>query len=423
MLERSTFAACVTACIVLLAALPIAAASPVVIGPVASTQYDEAFSVHGIGGDERLIFAVQGVATPDRPLGVWVSHRLDGSHLGQVTPPPGGWSAPVAMKVTDYNDVGEGGSEGDFIVLDSFTPQEAGTRPGIVYTYHYAFSFESGLATTLTGTHVLPLFTGVDASGNPDGPAYPISLVHTPSGEVVVIDMILGSIWASDPTLDNWRLAILDPRFELGELEAPLTGIDRAPGGGVRPYTFSTVSLPPAFPFPFLPGIHGVTYCTPTDEIAVVRTASPGGIYGIPASVLLDATVSPDDKGASVREIAAPNPGVTDLAAGVDYDRFNPQTPWLYWQRSVSNQATGYNTVYRVNLFTGVEEKLVESVQLYNWTNEISVLPSSDLGPFFTVLTSANDQDENLAQSNALLDGVSTLVGPTVIPVAAFSNW
>jgi hypothetical protein len=421
-LTRSTLAACLTSCVVLLAAGPLAAA-PVVIGPTASTEYADAFSVHGIGGDERLIFALQGVATADRPLGVWVSHRRDGSHLGQVTPPPGGWSAPVAMKVTDYNNRGEGGSEGDFILLDSFTPQESGTRPGTVYTYHYAFSFESGLTTTLTGTHALPLFTGFDAGGNPDGPAYPISLVQTPSGDVVVIDMILGSIWASDPTLDSWRLAIIDPRFAVGELEAPLTGIDRAPGGGVRPYTFSTVSIPPAIPFPFLPGIHGVTYCTPTDEIAVVRTASPGGVYGIPASVLLDAGVSPDEKSAAVREIAAPNPGVTDLSAGVDYDRWNPETPWLYWQRSVSDGATGHNTVYRVNLFSGVQEKLVESVQLYNWTNEISVLPSADLGRFFTVLTNANNQDENLAQSNALLDGVSTLVGPTVIPIAAFSNW
>jgi hypothetical protein len=379
--------------------------------------------VHGIGGDERLIFALQGVATPARPLGVWVSHRWDGSHLGQVTPPPGGWSAPLAMKITDYNDRDGGGSEGDFVLLDGFAPQEAGTRPGVVYTYHYAFSFERGLTTTLTGTHPLPLFTGFDASGNPNGPAYPISLVQTPGGEVVVIDQILGSIWASDPALDAWRLAMIDPRFEVGELAAPLTGIDRAPGGGTRPYTFLTVSIPPEFPFPILPGIHGVTYCTPTDEVAVLPTASPGGIYGIPRSVLLDATVSPDDKGAAVREIAAPNPGVTDLSVGLDYDRYNPQTPWVYWQRSVSNEATGYNTVYRVNLFTGVQEKLVESIAFYNWTNEISVLPSADLGPFFTVLTNANDQDENLAQSNALLDGVSTLVGPTVIPIAAFGNW
>lgn len=123
-----------------------------------------------------------------------------------------------------------------------------------------------------------------------------------------------------------------------------------------------------------------------------------------------------------MREIAAPNPGVTDLSVGLDYDRFHPQTPWLYWQRVVASAASGYNPVYRVHLHSGVIEELAQSVQVYNWTNEISVLPSH-LGPLFTVLTNANMQEENVPQSNALLNGVPTLVGPTIVPIAAFSNW
>jgi hypothetical protein len=423
---RSSFFAWGSALAFTLAAAAPADASPsaptVVIGPSASTEYAEAFPVHGIGGDERLIFALQPTDVPGHDRGVWVSHRDSGAHLGAVTPPPGGWGAALAIKIVDYRNIGGSGSEGSFLLLDGFAPKDAGTRPGIVYAYDYRYTAHEGLSTTLTGVHPLPMFTGFDGQGMPTGPIYPISLVQVPDGRVVVIDFILGSIWVSGGTLDDWTLAMIDPRFEVGALASPIVGVGRAPGGGTRPYTFATVALPPFFPFPILPGIHGVAYCNPTDEIAVLRTATPGGIYGIPAGVLLDDSVSPAAKSASVREIAAPQPGVTDLSVGLDYDRFHPQTPWLYWQRSVANAAEGYNTVYRVNILDGAIEKLTESVKYYDWTNEISVLPSH-MGPFFTVLTNANMQEENVPESNALLNGVGTLVGPTVIPVAAFSNW
>lgn len=427
MFLRSAWFAVVAACAFLLAsASPAAAKLPapplVVIGPVTSTTYAEAFPVHGIGGDERLIFALQPTDAPNHPRGMWVSHRFDGAHLGAVTAPPGGWGAPLAMKVTGYHNRGLLGSEGRFLVLDGFAPQQAGTRPGVVYEYGYAFDPHSGLSTTLLGTHPLPMFTGFDQTGLPNGPIYPISLTYRPDGSVVVIDMVLGSIWVAGSNPDDWRLGMIDAHFQIGELESPIHGIGRAPGGGTKPYTFSTVSLPPMFPFPILPGIHGVAYCNPTDEIAVLRTATPGGIYGIPASVLFDDSVPAWAKGDSVREIVAPQPGVSDLSVGLDYDRFSPETPWLYWQRSVASAAEGYNTVYRVNLFTGHIERLTESLREYDWTNEISVLPSH-LGPAFTVLTNANMQEENVAESNALLNGVSTLVGPTVIPIAAFGNW
>jgi hypothetical protein len=185
---------------------------------------------------------------------------------------------------------------------------------------------------------------------------------------------------------------------------------------------FSTVSLPPQFPFPILPGIHGVAYCNPTKEVAVIRTATPGGIFGIPADILTNQQIPAFAKGASVRTIVAPTPGLSDLAVGLDYDRFNPETPWLYWQRVVADPKGTLNPVYRVHLFTGEIQLVAQSVKVYNWTNEISVLPSH-LGPLFTVLTNANMQEENNPNSNALLNGVATFVGPVIVPIAAFSNW
>src|SRR4051794_29532291 len=102
MSSRSSFLAWGSALALTITAAAPAAAHTVVLGPVASTEYAEAFPVHGVGGDERLLFALQPTDVPNHPRGVWVSHRGSGAHLGAVTPPPDGWGAALAMKVVDY---------------------------------------------------------------------------------------------------------------------------------------------------------------------------------------------------------------------------------------------------------------------------------------------------------------------------------
>ncbi len=394
----------------------------VVIGPTVSTTYAEAFPVHGIGGDGRVIFALQPTDVPGHDRGIWVSRRGDGAHLGAIVPPPAGWGSALAIKVTEHHEVLLATS-GRFLVLDGFTPEQAGTRPGIVYEYAYSYSILGGLQSSLLATHPLPLFTGLDALGLPNGPIYPISLALLPGGGAVVIDMLAGGVWVADASLDDWRLGIIDPRFAVGELVGVIDGIWRAPGGGKRPYEFATVGIPPQFPrFPSCPGIHTAVARIATPPTRSRSSARPPRA-GSSASRATCSSMRPRPPSPSPPRSARscrPPGRASDLSVGLDYDRFNPTTPWLYWQRVVAN-ATEQNRVYRVNLFTGEVEDLANSVTVYNWTNEISVLPG--VAPGFTVLTNANMQEENVAESNALLDGVSTLVGPTIVPIASFSNW
>jgi hypothetical protein len=188
---------------------------PLTLGPDISTQYDEAFSLHGIAGDGALIFALQPTSVPNHPLGVYVSRRGDGAHVGAVTPPPKGWQTPLAMKVTTYRDEGLVGTSGSFLILDGFTPQ-ATSEQAVVYEYDYSYSLERGLRSSLVATHPLPLLNGVDSLGLPNGPAYPVSLAVLPDKTVVVIDFVLGSIWTLAPGSNTWALAMIDSRFELG---------------------------------------------------------------------------------------------------------------------------------------------------------------------------------------------------------------
>src|SRR5262249_39653176 len=127
-------------------------------------------------------------------------------------------------------------------------------------------------------------------------------------------------------------------------------------------------------------------------------------------------------RGARWRAAVPPAEGLSDLTDGLDYDRFHPTTPWLYWQRAPSDAAGGgFGTLRRVNLFTGEVEVVAQSNTLFDFTDEISALPSPGDSPF-TYIASAMGQEENNPEINVLLGGVSTYVAPTLITVTGVSN-
>lgn len=392
----------------------------IVLGPNAAAQFPDGFSTVGVAGDETLLFAVQPAATSSRPNGVHVVRRRNGQLLGDLVPPANGWQVPLVIKIIEYGSSDSAWTEGIVLVLDAGArPTEAGTKPGIIYRYQYAYSHNTGLTSSVVSSHVLPLFSP-SADPLPNGLFYPISMGLLPNGGIAVIDTFLGAIWVASSSLADWHLAIIDPRFQFGFGEE-LQGIGRAPGGGTQPYRL-LLPTPPGAPGPVFPGIHSITYAAITDEVYTVRTASPGGIFGIPLNVLLDETKLPFEKGGSVRTVVAPTPGVSDQTVGLDYDRFHPTTPWLYWHRAPSDEVGGgFNTLRRINLLTGEIEVLASSNTLYDWTEEISVLPGIGNSPY-TYIVHAMGQLYNNPDANMLLGGIPAYVGPELISITAVSN-
>lgn len=388
-------------------------------GPFAAATFQGARPLHGAGGDDLLLFAVQPDEAPDGAAGILVASRVTGRRVGQVTPPPGGWRVPLSIELFGFLRDGPRTS-GSFLVLDAGSlPDLAGTAPGMLHEYTYSYSPATGIQTTWVATHVLPL-AGPPGPELPTGILYALGFTRLPGGGAAVTDGLIGSIWVAGPSLDDWRLAMLDPRFAPGLGVPDINGIGRAPGGGTRPYT---LRLPSPFPDgpPAAPGIHSITYAAVTDEVLTLRTAPPGGLYALPLSALLDTAVPPHAKGELLREVVPPQIGLSDLTDGIVYDRFRPRTAWVYWQRSVGHEVGGgSNILRRAHLLTGEVQEVARSNTLYDWTSNLAVLPPIDDLPISLVL-SAMGQEENNPEVNVLLSEPQ-YVRPSLLTLVAVSH-
>jgi hypothetical protein len=126
-------------------------------------------------------------------------------------------------------------------------------------------------------------------------------------------------------------------------------------------------------------------------------------------------------KGDFLREVAAPQVGLSDLTDGIVYDRFHPDTAWVYWQRAISDEiGGGSNILRRVHLLTGQIQEVARSNTLYDFTSNLAVLPPIDDLPV-SLVVSAMGQEENNPEVNVLLTEPQ-YVGPSLLTLVAVSH-
>ncbi|MCC6563611.1 hypothetical protein IT087_01835 [Candidatus Uhrbacteria bacterium] len=402
----------------------------IAVGPITLAEFSDGFAIHGVGGDTAVLFAVQPTDAPTRARGIHAARRVGGDVLADVTPPPEGWGTPLSIKIEWFRRISPlGSSEGRFLVLDNRVPPLLmGTVAARLYRYEYRFRTNGDLTTTLLETHVLPLNTNPLEPGYlPNGLAYPGSIALLPEGRVAVTDNAWGSVWVSDASLDSWSLALLDPRF-MGVVSGTIEGVGLDEDGNVSPYTLVTpappfLGLPPGYGL--YPGAHSIAYAARTDEVCFAVTL-PGGLYCIERAALLDISLPPFAKSGDfmagtwglVRPVVPPTPGLGDLTDGVDYDRFTPDSPWLYWQRAPADVAGGgCNRLRRVHLETLAVQELACDNETFAWANEVSVLPPLVPGLGITTILSSVGQEYNNPDVNALLNGVPRYFAPSPLPV------
>lgn len=396
-------------------------------GPIVAAKFDDGFAIHGVGSDGILLFAVQPSASPTRPPGVRVALPLVGE-IGEVAPPPEGWGVPLTIKLESFAVVGNE-LRGQFLLLDNRVPPAlAGSAASRIYRFSYRYSVARGFRSTLLETHQLPLNTVFPpGSAPPDGLFYAGSLALLPAGRVAVTDNITGGVWVStDATLDSWMLALIDGtpgpanRFA-GGFSGPVSGVGRAPGGGLKTYSLLTPAPPGSPPgLGLYPGAHSITYAALTDEVCFAVTV-PGGLYCIARAALVQPG-NPTTK--PVRVLVAGGPdSIGTYVDGCDADRFHPDSPWVYFQPAVSTAVHGgKNTLYRVHLVSGVTEIVAQSNQLFDWANEISVVPLGGPNSRVTAVLSSVGQEHNNPDVNVLLGGVSSYVAPSPMPIT-LSRW
>ncbi len=403
----------------------VSLADPLWSGPPhVAAEFSGGFAIHGVAGDQVLLFALVPSASPDKAPGVYAKKRVGGADAGSLVAPSTGWGVPLSMKITEFQRTGLGTTHGQALILDNRVPPAlAGTQAARIYRYSYSFSVQGGLSSQLLSEHVLPLNTVAPGAGLPNGLVYPGSIALLPNNGVVVTDNFTGGLWVSDD-LSQWRLAAIDPRWS-GTFGGPVQGVGLAQSGEIEPYTLLTPAPPGSPPgLGFYPGSHSIAYAALTNEVVWAVTL-PGGIYGMPLGVLLDTNVPPFAKSGdpgqgtlgSVRLLVPPTSGLGDLTDGVDYDRFHPSSEWVYWQRAPADVAGGgFNTLRRVSLITGQVQVVASDNTVYSWANEISALPPLlNASPLTTIISSVG-QEYNNPDVNALLNGVSRYFSPSRMP-------
>ncbi len=385
-------------------------------GPISRAEFPQGFQVHSVDGDTEVEFAVQPSDAPGIARGVHAVTRPDllrGRVLADVTPPPEGWATPLSIVIEDF-DRTSSGTTGTFLVLDAgVTPANIGMAPARLYRYDYRYRRHGGLTTTLRETHYLPLNTQpLEPGFFPDGVFYPGQPGLLTGGRVMVVDTIWGSVWVSDANLENWTMQLIDPRFGFA-IDGPVEGVGLDASGEVSPYIYAA---PAPFPLPPLlglyPGIHSIVYANRTDEACFPVTHRPGGLYCIGLAALLDTSVPPFAKSGdfmagtwgSVRVLVPPTPGVSDLTNGVAYDRYAPNSPWLYWQRAPADVVGGgCNRLRRVHLETSVIQELACDNEIFSWANEIAALPPLYPSLRYTTILSSVGQQYNNPDVNAAI--------------------
>ena len=378
-------------------------------------EISEGVGVHGVGGDTRLLFNVQPAHAGGHEPQVIVASRETGDKIGSVAPPPDGWKTPLSIYIEHFEADGDG-VKGTFLLSDAGgSPALAGLLTTRLYRYDYAYHPSSGLETTWRETHALPKPSGPpDPAVPPTGIAYLGGFAEMPDGSVVATDTLFGTIWASGPDLEGWTLVMADADFAFGT-SGPVKGIGRAPGGGTRSYDMQVPG--PSADAGYYPGIHSITYAELTDEVCTLRTASPGGIWCIDRSTLLDGTIAPPDKAAMKRVVVPPTPGLSDLTDGIVFDRYRPDSTWLYWQRSIADEVGGgSNTMRRVSLVSGAVEEVASSNEVFDFANNIAALPPIGDGGNTTIFVSMG-QEENNPDVNVLLEGEEAFVSPTLMTI------
>ncbi len=407
---------------------------PITLGPSVLLMHDIPDAGHGVVGDEVLLFNVE-IQPPDllpaeTRIGVYLRHlKREVGVLEPVAHPPGdpnvdpSWAIPMSMRIESYTSRGMKTS-GRIHVLE--VGLERPDQPPLFHRlieYGYDYSPRKGFSHQVLGVGYLPVLTSLP--GEPlNGMVLPenFDVIADRYGvrHVVVADAIVGTIWSAEMSdLSQWHLQLFaqelapTPLTRVCEYEGePIVGFcgyARGPEWTIEHYVQAMWQPIPGVDLSA--GPFGITYVGLTGKVAI-NNAGTGAIYEIDAERLLDSTLPPLTDFKPLETLLSPIPGVSDFQGSLVWDRWHPNTPWLYWQRIISNAQEKYFPIYRVNVLTGEVQFIAESVMLFDHPSMISVLPTRRVP--LTSLVTSNTQERNMVLTNRLLTE-SRLVGPSVV--------
>lgn len=316
--------------------------------------------LHGVAGDERLVFAAEPLAQR-----VVVLDRETGQEIGSVPAPSGGFLLPFGVRVPHT---------GRLVLLDSGGFPNPSV-PSIPRVFDYDYSYDEA-----TGTFSASIARTVSFEGLPVIFAEDVEV--TSQGFYVVSEAVIGALWVIDANGAISPGIFPDNPFEpipqLGPCYFPDTTVD---------------GIPFRIAGNFGPGVNALAEL---DGDLYFSGVCPGGLQRVPLATLRDTTRSPGQRAADIQMVSPKPAGVeVDAFEGLAVNRFSKQGDRHIYAADSFNLR-----ILKINPDTGEREVLATDSLLLNFPVGAQFLPPVH-GHQPNPLLVASDQEHRLAALNA----------------------
>ncbi len=408
-----------------------AAAKEKVNGPYSILTLDESgVQAHDIAGDGTLLFV--GQVVPVASLRVFDQETK--KDLGVFPAPARGHIVPFKFRLANYEKIGSDGSKGTLYLLDGVYPKIAGFHDALILRYDYEYSREEGLKAVLVRESRVPSntvpFRDVLEGTRPDGAMFITGFDLLDDKKVVMADCFAGVMWLFDLETEELTLAFTHRDFwcQPWPEDMTITLSDGTVQDGFSGWTHKNRKelIPFKWAVPAFEGLdrkifyglHGVSiYSNESGRKVVFVSPATPGIYAIEEAELTRTDVPCDQKG--FETIVPGVKGLTSYVAEVQADVYNPGSPWLYFQRVMSNgnevpdEAVAewkekYWPLFRVNMETREIEFVADDWKIWDYCTNNNVIPGK---PGYMLLTSTPVQQERIPHASALLEDMSDFSG------------
>jgi hypothetical protein len=318
--------------------------------------------VAGVAGGNGIVF----VGEPLNGSVVALS-RLTGRQLGQLPPPPNGFTLPFIIHSLGKSSLA---------VLDAGgLPQPKPFVPAnpIIYEYTYEFSPEHGFSASLVRT----ISFGSTLVG------FPEDFVRLDDGRYLLSDAVLGSVWFVEPD-GSVVPGIVPKSFAPEDLIPTLAFCPTMPEITVNgyPFLFTGSTLP------------GVSPLAVREDTVYYYSPCARGIYAFPLAILSDER-QPYQRAVDIH-LVAPTPSDVEVEELLDFsfNPFNPLDRYLYAADPLKLR------VIRIDLSTGARQVVAAGSKLFDFPSSLGFLPT--IGPASELVVVSNQQERTPLTNDAV---------------------
>lgn len=394
------------------------------------TLNESGVMAHDLAGDGTLLFV--GQVLPASCFRVF--HQETKEDLGVFPAPSRGHIVPFKFRLGDYQKVGKDGSKGTVYMMDGVYPKIAGFHDALILKYEYEYTRGKGLKADLVKEYRIPSntvhFKEVLEGARPNGAMFITGFDFIDGERAVLADCFAGVMWLFDLKTETLTLAFTHRDFGCqpwredltitladGTVQDGLAGWTHRNRKELVPFKYNVPAFEGLDRKIFF-GLHGVTvYESGTSlKVVFVSPATPG-IYAIDASELARTDIPHDQK--KFETIVPDINCVSSYVAEVQADKYNPGSPWVYFQRAMSNSNEvpdkGYEKwkekywpLYRVNMETKRIEFVADDWKLWDFNTNLNVMPGK---AGYIILTSTPVQQERIPHASGLLEDMTDFSG------------